>query len=63
MGVSRVLKKFASRVDRSYPKFWAVIGDPWYQGIFAPKLAGGGAKGREEHGELGSGLTGARAAT
>jgi hypothetical protein len=28
----------------------------------APKLTGGGAKGREEHGELGSGLTGARAA-
>jgi hypothetical protein len=28
----------------------------------APKLAGGGAKGREEHGELGSGLTEARAA-
>jgi hypothetical protein len=27
-----------------------------------PKLAGGGAKGREEHGELGSGLTGARVA-
>jgi hypothetical protein len=26
----------------------------------APKLTGGGAKGREEHGELGSGLTGAR---
>jgi hypothetical protein len=28
----------------------------------APKLTGGGAKEREEHGELGSGLTGARAA-
>jgi hypothetical protein len=28
----------------------------------APKLTGGGAKGEEEHGELGSGLTGARAA-
>jgi hypothetical protein len=28
----------------------------------APKLAGGGAKRGEEHGELGSGLTGARAA-
>jgi hypothetical protein len=28
----------------------------------APKLAGEGAKGREEHGELSSGLTGARAA-
>jgi hypothetical protein len=28
----------------------------------APKLTGGGAKGREEHGELGSGLTGARVA-
>jgi hypothetical protein len=28
----------------------------------APKLTGGGAKGREEHRELGSGLTGARAA-
>jgi hypothetical protein len=28
----------------------------------ASKLTGGGAKGREEHGELGSGLTGARAA-
>jgi hypothetical protein len=28
----------------------------------APKHAGRGAKGREEHGELGSGLTGARAA-
>jgi hypothetical protein len=28
----------------------------------APELTGGGAKGREEHGELGSGLTGARAA-
>jgi hypothetical protein len=28
----------------------------------APKLTGGGAKGREEHGELGSGLTGAQAA-
>jgi hypothetical protein len=27
-----------------------------------PKLDGGGAKGREEHQELGSGLTGARAA-
>jgi hypothetical protein len=27
-----------------------------------PKLTGGGAKGREEHGEHGSGLTGARAA-
>jgi hypothetical protein len=27
----------------------------------APKLAGGGAKWREEHGELGSVLTGARA--
>jgi hypothetical protein len=27
----------------------------------APKLTDGGAKGREEHGELGSGLTGARA--
>jgi hypothetical protein len=27
----------------------------------APKLAGGGAKEREEHGELGSSLTGARA--
>jgi hypothetical protein len=27
-----------------------------------PKLAGGGTKGREEHGELGSGLTGTRAA-
>jgi hypothetical protein len=26
----------------------------------APKLTGGGAKEREEHGELGSGLTGAR---
>jgi hypothetical protein len=29
----------------------------------APKLTGGGAKEREEHGELGSGLTGAQAAT
>jgi hypothetical protein len=29
----------------------------------APKLTGGGAKEREEHGELGSGLTGARAAS
>jgi hypothetical protein len=28
----------------------------------APKLIGGGAKEREEHGELSSGLTGARAA-
>jgi hypothetical protein len=28
----------------------------------APKLTDGGAKEREEHGELGSGLTGARAA-
>jgi hypothetical protein len=28
----------------------------------APKLTGGGAKGREEHGELGSGLVEARAA-
>jgi hypothetical protein len=28
----------------------------------APKLTGGGAKEREEHGEFGSGLTGARAA-
>jgi hypothetical protein len=28
----------------------------------APKLTGGGAKEREEHGDLGSGLTGARAA-
>jgi hypothetical protein len=28
----------------------------------APELTGGGAKGREEHGELSSGLTGARAA-
>jgi hypothetical protein len=28
----------------------------------APNLAGGGAKGREEHGELGSSLTGARVA-
>jgi hypothetical protein len=27
----------------------------------APKLTDGGAKGREEHGELGSGLTGAQA--
>jgi hypothetical protein len=28
----------------------------------APKLAGGGTKWRGKHGELGSGLTGARAA-
>jgi hypothetical protein len=32
------------------------------RGPRAPKLTGGGAKEREEHGELGSGLTGARAA-
>jgi hypothetical protein len=30
--------------------------------LSAPKLADGGAKGSEEHGELGSGFTGARAA-
>jgi hypothetical protein len=52
-----------------------VLGPPWTDGDAdrggpghgdalsgAPKLAGGGTKGREEHGELGSGLTGARAA-
>jgi hypothetical protein len=29
----------------------------------SPELGGGGAKGGEEHGELGSGLTGARGST
>jgi hypothetical protein len=32
------------------------------RGSGAPKIVGGGAKGIEEHGELGSGLTGARVA-
>jgi hypothetical protein len=32
------------------------------EGSGAPKLTGGGAKEREEHGDLGSGLTGAWAA-
>jgi hypothetical protein len=30
---------FATRVNRSYPEFWIITGDPWYSGYFTPTVA------------------------
>jgi hypothetical protein len=60
--------KFVDRVHVSVDRP-GVLGPPWTDGGadrggpgHGGALTGGGAKGIEEHGELGSGLTGARVA-